>query len=348
MKFYKPIFLILIVFFKTETLLSDNDIFSVNNILVEKKGKISNKALADKAIKKGYNQLISKILLERDKDKVLNLDLNSIKQLVSYYRTSNISGENKNEKLVSFSVTFDKNKFHNLFYVRGISYSEISDKEIYVLPVLIKKNEIFIFNNNFFYERWNKISKNDLVEFILYLENIEVIQKINKNKNTLINLEVKNLFKEYSKKNSALILIEDNGPENQKIYIKANIKDKPVSKSLKISSQNLDTQKYYEKIIIETKKELINLVKSRSLIDVRTPSFLLTKLILNKKSTLVELKSRIKNIDLIDSISVQELTKDYTRLRIKYLGKLENIINQLKNQNIDLKLIEDNWIIKVL
>ena len=82
--------------------------------------------------------------------------------------------------------------------------------------------------------------------------------------------------------------------------------------------------------------------------DIRTPSFLTTKLILNKKSTLVELKSRIKNIDLIDSISVQELTKDYTRLRIKYLGKLENIINQLKNQNIDLKLIEDNWIIKVL
>ena len=213
---------------------------------------------------------------------------------------------------------------------------------------MIKENEIFIFNNNFFYEKWNKISKNDLVEFILYLENIEIIQEINKNKNTLINLEVNNLFKEYSKKNSALILIEDNGPENQKIYIKANIQDKPISKSLKIKSQNLNTQKYYEKIIVETKKELINLVKSRSLIDIRTPSFLIAKLILNKKSTLVELRSRIKNIDLIDSIYVQELTKDYTRLRIKYLGKLENIINQLKNQNIDLKLIGDNWIIRVL
>ena len=102
MKFYKLIFLILIVFFKTETLLSDNELFSVNNILVEKKGKISNKALADKAIKKGFNQLISKILLERDKNKVLNLDLNSIKQLVSYYRTSNISDENKRSYIYSF------------------------------------------------------------------------------------------------------------------------------------------------------------------------------------------------------------------------------------------------------
>jgi hypothetical protein len=350
MKLNKLIILILIVFFKTETLLSNNDLFSVNNILVEKKGKVSNNALADKAIKKGFDQLISKILLENDKNKVLNLNFNSIKQLVSYYRTSNISGENKNksEELVSFSVTFDKNKIHNLFYERGISYSKISDKEIYVLPVLIKDNEIFIFNNNYFYEKWNNISKNDLVEFILYLENIEVIQKINKNKNTLINLNVNDLFKEYSKKNSALILIEDNETDNKKVYIKANIQNKTISKSLKIRSQNLETQKYYEKIITETKKELINLVKSRSLIDIRTPSFLITKFILNKKSSLVELKSRINNIDLIDSIYVQEFNKDYMKLRIKYLGKLENIINQLKKENVDLKLIKDNWIIKVL
>ena len=71
-------------------------------------------------------------------------------------------------------------------------------------------------------------------------------------------------------------------------------------------------------------------------------------LIIYLKASTNTLISRIKNIDLIDSIYVQELTKDYTRLRIKYLGKLENIINQLKNQNIDLKLIGDNWIIKVL
>jgi hypothetical protein len=33
-------------------------------------------------------------------------------------------------------------------------------------------------------------------------------------------------------------------------------------------------------------------------------------------------------------------------LRIKYLGKLDKIINQLKNKNINLQLINDQWIIK--
>ena len=35
-------------------------------------------------------------------------------------------------------------------------------------------------------------------------------------------------------------------------------------------------------------------------------------------------------------------------LRIKYLGNLYKIIDQLKKENIELKLINDNWVIKTL
>ena len=68
MKFYKLYFVILVVFFKTETLFSENNLFNVNNIEVEKKSITSNKALADKAIKKGFDRLIKKILLSKDRD----------------------------------------------------------------------------------------------------------------------------------------------------------------------------------------------------------------------------------------------------------------------------------------
>ena len=69
MKFYKQIIFILVVFFKTETLLSDNSLFNVNNIQLEKKDKIKNYELANQAIKKGFNRLIEKILLKEDGDK---------------------------------------------------------------------------------------------------------------------------------------------------------------------------------------------------------------------------------------------------------------------------------------
>ena len=69
---------------------------------------------------------------------------------------------------------------------------------------------------------------------------------------------------------------------------------------------------------------------------------------MNKENNLVLLNSRIKKIDLIDNIFVQDLNKDYVNLRIKYLGDLEKMIKQLKKENIDLKLINDKWLIKPL
>ena len=84
------------------------------------------------------------------------------------------------------------------------------------------------------------------------------------------------------------------------------------------------------------------------MIDIRTPSFLNAKLDINKKSNLVELNKRIKNIDLIENIYVQDFNKNYMNLRIKYLGKLDNIISQLKKENINLKMIKDQWIIRTL
>ena len=348
MKLFQQIIFILIIFFKTETLLSENDLFNVNNIQIEKKDKISNNILANKAIKKGFEQLIIRILLTEDINKLSDLNFDSIKQLVTYYQITNTYDEKNKVEYLNFSITFDKDKIHDLFYKRGILYSEISDKELYILPVLIKNNEIFIFNNNFFYENWNIVEENKLIEFILPLENIEIIKKINEHKKIIINLDVIDLFQEYSKKNLALVLIEDNKNDTGKVYIKAIIQGKNISKSLNFKKQKFNTSNFYEKIIKDSKKELVNLVKSKNLIDIRIPSFLNVKLNLNKKSNLEKLRSRIKKIDSIENVYVQQFNMNYMNLKIKYLGKLDKIINLLKKENIDLQLVNDQWIIKAL
>ncbi len=347
MKLFKQLIFILIIFLETETVFSENSLFNVNNISLEKKDKITNNQLANKAIKKGFDQLTEKILLKEDSKKLSDLNFSAIKQLVTYYQISNKKDE-KNNQIVNFSVTFDKDKIHDLFYKKGILYSEISDKDLFILPIAIINNEINIFNNNYFYENWNKIYENELIEFILLLENIEIIQKINKNKRNLVDLNLNILFQEYQNKNIALVFIEDNKTDNVKIYIKTKIQGKNISRSLSIKKENFDNEQLYKKIVIQSKKELINLVKSKNLIDIRTPSFLNVKFDLRNKSNLVELNSKIKKIDVIENIYVQEFNKDYMNLRIKYLGKLEKIINLLKNEKVNLRLVNDQWIIKTL
>ena len=90
------------------------------------------------------------------------------------------------------------------------------------------------------------------------------------------------------------------------------------------------------------------MVKSQNLIDIRTPSFMNVKLMSSKKNNLVELTKKLKKIDLIENIFVQELNTDYVNLKIKYLGKINKIIEQLKNENIILELKGDQWSVELI
>ena len=49
-----------------------------------------------------------------------DLEFSSIKQLVTYYQITNTEEGEENRQLSNFSVTFDKDKMHELFYKRGI------------------------------------------------------------------------------------------------------------------------------------------------------------------------------------------------------------------------------------
>ena len=252
------------------------------------------------------------------------------------------------ERKINYNIFFDKDKLHKLFYDRGILYSEIFNKELYTLPIFKDEDEYYIYSKNFFYDRWNDISNNDLIEFILPLENIEVIQNINKNKDNILSLNLESLFKEYSNKNLALVIIEETNKKNVKVYLKTKILGKDINKSLILTNNELiDTDKYND-IIVQISNEITSLVKAQNLIDVRTPSFLNARLLIDKENNLVELNKRLQNINLIDDIFVQEFNNEFVLLKIKFIGKVDRILKQLENQKIILKLKDDQWSLKII
>ena len=328
MKYLKLISLILLVFLKTGTIFPNENIFNVNNIEIKKGNNINNEAAANMAIKEGFKTLIKRILLHEDKNKLSTLNLNQIKELVSYYQTKRVKNS------VTYSISFDKEKLHKIFYTSEISYSDISDKEIYLLPVLDDNEQLNIFNNNFFYQKWNNFGENNLIEFILPLENIEIIQNINSNKNSIFDLDLRNLFQEYSNKNLCLLVIQLKKNSLQaKVFLKTKILGKNISKNIIVKKTNNDKISLNEKIIIEAKIELENIIKSQNLVDVRTPSFLNVKLILENDNDLVELNKRLKKIESIENIFVQEFNNKYIFLKMKYLGKITKIIKKHLTKN---------------
>ena len=348
MKSFKYL-IILVIFLKTGNVLSKNTLFNVNNVEISGNLSSNNQSFSKRALEKGFKELINKVLLQKDLNKLKDLSINQIKSLVSYYQISEtIEDRSNNTVIKKYNIFFDKEKIHDLFYEYEISYSNISQYEIYFLPIHKKNDKLYVYNKNYFYENWNKIGNNELIDFILPLEKIETLTSINNFKDDLLSLDIEDIFKEYSQKNLALVLIDENNTNENKIFLKTNIMGKNINKSLIFKQIEKKSANFYDDIIFEIKNEIINLVKSQNLIDIRTPSFINIKFFIDKKNNLVDLDNRIKNIDLIQSLYVLELNKKYVLLKIKYLGKINKIINQLKDQDILLKLNNDQWSLQII
>ena len=91
------------------------------------------------------------------------------------------------------------------------------------MPILQREDDYFIFNQNFFYDNWNKIYNTELLEFNLLLENIETIEKINVFRDNLVNLSLEDIFKEYQNENLALILIEEKNKNEIEVFLKNSL-----------------------------------------------------------------------------------------------------------------------------
>ena len=292
MKFFKLMIFILVIFSKTGNVLSENRLFDVNNIKIVNTPSKNINNLTSQAMKKGFSVLIERILLKEDKKRLDDLNLSDIEELVAYYQTFD-EVDDLNKSIKVFNIFFDKDKIHNLFYKRNILYSNLIKSEFYLLPIFKKDEELNIYTKNFFYDRWNKVSfESEIVDFILPIENIEIIQKLNKSKGNLEDLNLVNLFNEYSNKNLGIVLITENNSKIKKVFLKTNILGKKINKSLEIKNYKLEKNELHDKIIINIKNELVNIVKSQNLIDIRTPSFLNAKFKINKKNSLVELKKK--------------------------------------------------------
>jgi len=338
---------ILIILFKTGNVLSDNKIFNVNNIEISKGISKNKEKLADQAFQKGFKKLINRLLLEEDYKRISATNLEQIKRLISYYQIINKKEDRKDNDNIKFNIFFDKERIHNFFYEKNILYSDIINTDIIIFPLLINDRKYFIYTKNYFYQNWNNEDSKSLIEYTLPVENIENIQKIKLNKESIYKINIEDFFKEYESENMAFVIIKID-KNIAKVFLNTKIAGKKLKKNLLINSSDLTQQQFNDKIILEIKNSIRDLIKSQNLIDVRTPSFLNVEIKLNNKNNLVEFNNRIKKIDLIDNFYVQQLNKDYALVKIKYLGKINKIIKKLKDQNIDLNMKQGQWQIEII
>ncbi len=340
---------IIVFFLKTGNVFSNNNIFYVDNIIIKNDKNYSKNELVNKAFKKGFKKLINKILLEKDVEKIEQTNLPNIKKLISSYQVQE-SKELLNLNDVVINLTFDREKINQFFYSKNILYADISKTDVVVLPVLIDSNQFYLFSDNYFYSNWNSIKKqtNDqFINYILPVESLESIEFINKNKNDLESLDIKNILSGYDIKDYIFLVINP-GSNNIEVFFKGFFSNNEIVKNFSINNTSQEQSILFDNTIEVIKYEINEAWKSQNLIDVGAPSFLNIKLDINKKNDLLNLQLALNKIDLIENYYVLELNKNYAKIKIKYLGKIDKMKSKFNDQGIKVTISNEEWKLELI
>ena len=347
----KIIFFIFIIvfFFKTGNVFSSNKIFNVDNIVVKNTANQNKEKLLDKAFQEGFKKLTKKILINKDLLSVEKTSLKEIKKLVSTYQIIENEEFYVNDE-VKVNLSFDREKINRFFYVRGISYADISDTNVVIFPVLIKNNDFFLYSENYFYNNWSNQyfdEENEFINYVLPIENLEDLQLINSSKDDLESLPIKQILSNYDLKDYIFLILTI---KNNKIdiFLKGSISGNKVIKNFSVLSGDESDDIIYNNAIREVKREIDEIWKLQNLIDIRTPSFLNTVLEIKKDNDLLNLRKALNKIDLIESYNVMELNTNYAKIKIKYLGKINKIKSKLDDQGIRVIISNNEWKLKLI
>ncbi|MDC1096487.1 hypothetical protein OAS47_04140 [Pelagibacteraceae bacterium] len=346
----KKIFFFCIIVFlaRPGNVFSKIDIFDVDNVQINN-NKVENKEeLLSLAFKKGFEQLIKKILKSEDIEAVSKTPLREIRSLLSYYQITN-NAESLRENKTIVNLSFSREKMNSFFEKRNISYADISNQKIIIFPVEIKDQNFLLFSDSFFYTNWNITSPKveyEFLDFILPTENLDDIIYI---KNNLTQLERIDVFKLLSKYDidEYIFLVINETKINFNIFLKGTLSKKNFTKNFTIKVNN-ENKKQKNEIINFLKNEINDIWKSNNLIDIRTPSFLNIVLDINKKDDLLNLQKALDNIDLIENYHVVQLNMHSAKIKIKYYGKIDKIKNKFNEQKIKVNVKNNEWKLKII
>ena len=352
-KYYKNLFREYIFIFLTATIFlftinsksfSKENVFTINN--VEVSGivdlKFTRDSYINRALLDSFNILMSKILLSKDLDKVKDINLKKIKNLISSFKILEES-YSKDIYKINTKIFYDERKIKNYLRNKNISYSQPANITALFYPVLFLNNKIQSFDKNYFYNNWSEIKiKNETINFILPLEDLDDVSKITKMKDKIENLNIVTLVNKYDIKNYVFGLLDF---QNKKLNInlKVNFNNNMINKNLSYDIKNINDKEEMNVIIKDLKLKIIDIWKEENLINLLMPLSIKIKYKHNKLENLNKLRKNLDNIGIINSYNLEEFNINNSFFKIYYYGNPKKLKLELAEFGYQLENSQGYW-----
>ncbi|MDC0907560.1 hypothetical protein OAS12_02360 [Candidatus Pelagibacter ubique] len=354
-KFYKLLnvyiyfisFSLLIVFFSTTY--SNANAFRVSKIEISSPFELNfeKNNVIDKGFQTSFSDLISMITTSGDRKKIINVSIKEIKGMIDSFTISDEKFIN-NEYFANLETTFNKKKILKFLENKNIFPSIPQRNKVLLFPILIetKNNNIYLFNNNIFYEKWNEQKNSyDLLDYLLPSEDIEDLIELQKISKDIETYDFSNLINKYDIKDNIILIIYK---ESNRIRTLSKIN---LNNSLKIQNKN------YPKLDILNNNDFSNTVENLKQLyedqwkknnEINTSIKLPITISINSKKTkkIIELEQVLYSLDLVSDFSILNFNSEIIQYKITYNGTPNIFLNDMKEKNLELEMKNNMWILK--
>jgi len=323
---------------------SEENVFTINDVAV--KGEIdlnfSREKYINKAFVDSFDILMNKILLSSDLVKIDKIELEQIKRLVKNFQIID-EKFSKNEYKAKFKLFYNEAKVKNFLGKKNISFSQPDNISAVFFPVFFINNEIQSFGENFFYKKWNEIKiKNELINFILPIDDLEDVSQIIKMKNKIEELNIERLVNKYNVKSYVFALM-DYQDSKLNIHIKTNFNNNKISKNFLYNIESIKDEKILTNVLSDLKIKITDLWKEENLINILMPLSIRVQYQYKDLKDLDKLRNILYNMSIINSYTLEEFNIKNSFFKIYYYGNPKKLRSELVKFGYYLKNDQGYW-----
>ena len=340
-------FLVLIIIFSEfSTNFAKAKNFVINDIEIQEEYDLNFDKIkvVDRAFKKAFEILISKILQSENKSILRSINLNQIKSFVESFsiREEKFVDNNYQAKI---NVDFNKKDLVNYLNSKGVITSSINSLDVVILPILIdlKKNQIFSYSNNPFFLNWNlNNEKYHQINYVLPNEDIEDFSIIRKNVSDIENYNFNEIFNKYNVKNRILLVLlkQDN---LIKVFSKLNLENSEMYINKDLKNLNLKDLDQINKAILDLKDDYEN--KWKSLNKINTSIILPIRLSIDSSNFTLSnnLENYLNKEDLISNYKIENFNSKQIIYKIIFNSTPDKFLKIMESAKFKIDTSKDIW-----
>ena len=301
--------------------------------------------IIEKAFKRAFKTLISKITVSKDFDLIENQNLKLIKSFVDSFSVVNEKFEN-NKYYGLFEINFNKNKILSFLRNKNVFHSRMIEKNVLFIPIFINLDEksLMLFNENPFYKYWNNNSENQfLLNYILQNEDLDDYKLIRDRIDFIENYDFKEIISKYELNENFIIFIIFQDKNSLKTFSKFNINSIKSNFKEEFQTFNFNDQKKIIQLIEAMKIRYDDEWKKINLINTSIKLNIQINLDSKNIALINKIEKMFNKIEIIEKFHIINFNNEITSYSILSNSTPDKLTNEFEKLNMKVTIDNNIW-----